>query len=457
MLERLPPVGDGKSQAGSRSRRRRHPAVLAVGWLLTTTFPRRPPPEVLDALDRAARVLDELDRKHITLGLVHDPGSGQVRVTARHAGKYGSRELSGAGLLNLLDGDTSRGRAVSAVSGSGSSTSTLSANFATSGGVSTFNISGLASGLDDTQIIQQLMSIEQLPQQKIIQQTTLETTRQADLRSDPEAARPALARRLAADRPDHVVDLAADHLERPANVAATGGGVPPGGFQVAVQQLARPPSSRRPRATTASADDTLTIQIGAASPSRRQRQGRRLAPDDRELDQPGVGHAALRLGRELQARDLEPGHRRREHDQRHEHGGGTVAADLGLAQTVAPQDAQYTVDGGTQQTSATNTVTTIATGLTVTLKGITVEPRVDHGRAGRRQHRRRQAALQNFVTVYNQTITSISDKLNEKKVANPATDADRAKGDLTGDRRSRSLLDPAPRVARQRVHRARPG
>ena len=50
-----------------------------------------------------------------------------------------------------------------------SSTSTLSANFATSGGVSTFNVSGLASGLNDTQIIQQLMSIEQLPQQKIIQ------------------------------------------------------------------------------------------------------------------------------------------------------------------------------------------------------------------------------------------------------------------------------------------------
>ena len=51
-------------------------------------------------------MLDELDRKQVTLGLVHDKGSGQVRVSVSHAGEYGSRELSGAGLLNLLDGNT---------------------------------------------------------------------------------------------------------------------------------------------------------------------------------------------------------------------------------------------------------------------------------------------------------------------------------------------------------------
>jgi hypothetical protein len=66
-----------------------------------------PPPEVLDALDRAARVLGELDRDHVTLELVHDEGSGRVRVSVSHEGEYGRRELSSAGLLNLLDGDLS--------------------------------------------------------------------------------------------------------------------------------------------------------------------------------------------------------------------------------------------------------------------------------------------------------------------------------------------------------------
>jgi hypothetical protein len=66
-----------------------------------------PPPEVLDALDRAARVLGELDRDQVTLELLHDEGSGRVRVFLSHEGEYGSRELSRAGLLDLLDGDMS--------------------------------------------------------------------------------------------------------------------------------------------------------------------------------------------------------------------------------------------------------------------------------------------------------------------------------------------------------------
>jgi hypothetical protein len=66
-----------------------------------------PPPEVLDALDRAACVLGELDRDQVTLELLHDEGSGRVRVFVSLEGEYGSRELSRAGLLNLLDGDMS--------------------------------------------------------------------------------------------------------------------------------------------------------------------------------------------------------------------------------------------------------------------------------------------------------------------------------------------------------------
>jgi hypothetical protein len=66
-----------------------------------------PPPEVLDALDRAARVLRALDRDQVTLELLIDEGSGLVCVSVSHEDEYGSRELSGAGLLNLLDGDLS--------------------------------------------------------------------------------------------------------------------------------------------------------------------------------------------------------------------------------------------------------------------------------------------------------------------------------------------------------------
>ncbi|HEY4347354.1 MAG TPA: hypothetical protein VGM80_07165 [Gaiellaceae bacterium] len=70
-------------------------------------LPATPPADVLDALDRAARVLGELDRKNISLSLHHDDENHQVRVSVTHPGEPAGHELSATALLNLLDGDTS--------------------------------------------------------------------------------------------------------------------------------------------------------------------------------------------------------------------------------------------------------------------------------------------------------------------------------------------------------------
>ena len=68
-------------------------------------IPAAPPPEVLDALDRAARVMTELGRKNVTVAL-ESAATGPLRVMLHHPGTA-SRELSHHALLNLLDGDTS--------------------------------------------------------------------------------------------------------------------------------------------------------------------------------------------------------------------------------------------------------------------------------------------------------------------------------------------------------------
>jgi hypothetical protein len=68
-----------------------------------TSIPASPPPEVLDALDRAARVMKELDRKNVTVTLDQDVTSG-LRVLLRHPGA-GVHDISHSALLNLLDGD----------------------------------------------------------------------------------------------------------------------------------------------------------------------------------------------------------------------------------------------------------------------------------------------------------------------------------------------------------------
>jgi hypothetical protein len=59
---------------------------------------------VLDALDRAARVMSELAEKNLTVAL-ESAGAGSLRVMLHRPGAA-SRELSHRALLNLLDGDT---------------------------------------------------------------------------------------------------------------------------------------------------------------------------------------------------------------------------------------------------------------------------------------------------------------------------------------------------------------
>jgi hypothetical protein len=69
-------------------------------------IPVSPPAEVLDALDRAARVMAELGRKNVTIAL-ETSAARPLRVQLHHPGTA-SADISPRALLNLLDGDTGR-------------------------------------------------------------------------------------------------------------------------------------------------------------------------------------------------------------------------------------------------------------------------------------------------------------------------------------------------------------
>src|SRR6476660_4900524 len=145
------------------------------------------------------------------------------------------RAVGGAG----LPGTGAGGQGVSSVSPSGSSTSQLlDTSFGSSGGTSTFQVSGLASGLNDSQIIQELMSIAQLLHQAIIQQSTLETARQNDLKAiQSQLSQLSVAISKLVD--PSTWSTSQQITSSDPNISATGTGVPPGGFQVSVSQLAR--------------------------------------------------------------------------------------------------------------------------------------------------------------------------------------------------------------------------
>ena len=76
-------------------------AVTGAGQL-----PDLPPAEVLDALDTAARVLHELDRKQVKVRLDHDPVTNELHAHVSDGTGAGEHAISHARLLNVLGGDT---------------------------------------------------------------------------------------------------------------------------------------------------------------------------------------------------------------------------------------------------------------------------------------------------------------------------------------------------------------
>jgi hypothetical protein len=106
MVHGLPPIEGNPSGLETRSVRASGPPKLfVVGSPASDQLPDLPPAEVLDALDSAARVLDELDRKNVHVRLDHDTDTNTIHVHVD--GGNGEHEIPAQRLLNILAGDTS--------------------------------------------------------------------------------------------------------------------------------------------------------------------------------------------------------------------------------------------------------------------------------------------------------------------------------------------------------------
>lgn len=320
----------------------------------------------------------------------------------------------------------------------GSTSGATSAN-----GIPAFNIGGLASGLDTNLIVSQLMSIEKRPQDRIVQKQTLETTRRTDLMAIQSQLRQFSSALGSLTSPSTWTTSQTISSTDPAHVTAAGAGVPVGGFQISVSQLARAAQlTQSSGIQTAAGDDQLTIQVGA-DPLKAftvdVTSGDSLDTVARAINTAGPTQVyASVVNSKLVISSRLPGLANTISVT--STGGGTLAADLGFTQTVAPQDAVYSVDGGLDQTSSSNVVTSIASGLTVTLLGVTASPASITVNPPAPNTSAVQTAIEDFVTAYNATIDMISAKVNEAKVVNPSSDADRAQGDLQGDPSLVSLL-----------------
>ncbi len=300
-----------------------------------------------------------------------------------------------------------------------------------------FNISGIASGLDTNSIISQLMSIERQPQVRIQQQQTVEAARKQALQ-DVNTRLLNLQTTIRALRDP---GLWADSQEVDSSdtsriTAIQTGGAAAGGYSIGVSRLARAQQlTQGTAATNASADETLTIQVGAGTAvDVNVSAGDDLATVASRINgTSGAGVYASVVNSKLVLSGKSTGAVNSISVT------GTGAADFGFAQSQSALDAQYTVDG-VAKTSSSNIVTDALAGVSLTLKATTSSDVSISISAPGPNASTIQNSVQSFIDQYNSTVDFIQSKLTEKVVPNATTDADRIKGVLHSDPGLESLL-----------------
>lgn len=283
---------------------------------------------------------------------------------------------------------------------------------------------GLASGLDTNGIIDKLISVEAQPQLRLARQQRVVQARQDLLRSiatNMQALRSAANDLRSAATWASTQSVGSSDASR---VAATlTGGAGPGGYQVAVSQLARAEQHTYTYTTPAAAD---SIAVGSWSTALAAGTTLDQAVAQINADSASPVYAVAVSGQLVLAS------RTTGTASAFTATSGALAEDVPKAR--AGLDAQGTVDG-VAFTSSTNTVTTAIPGLSLSLQGVTTVSgpvTVNVGAPGI-DRTKIQAAVKTFVDAYNTVITQVQARLREQKVVNPQTDSDALKGVLFGD------------------------
>lgn len=303
----------------------------------------------------------------------------------------------------------------------------------------TINFSGLASGLDTNSIVSQLMAIERNPQVRLQQQQKVEQARQTvlqDIQTRLVNLKTAAAGlRDAATWGDQQTVESSDATKV---TAIRTGGAAAGGYSLGISQLARAHQLTQGTAlASAGADDVLHLSVGGGTAvDVAITSGDTIATIAERINgTSGIGAYASVVNGKLVLSGKTTGAA----NTIGVTSNGTLAADLGLAQTLAAQDAQYTLNG-VAKTSASNVVTDGIVGVSLTLKAQTATDVSINVAAPGPDSAAIKEKVQAFVDQYNSTLEFVRGKMTEKRVADPQTDADRAKGVLYNDSGLATLL-----------------
>jgi flagellar hook-associated protein 2 len=332
----------------------------------------------------------------------------------------------------------------SGVSGADSSTML---NLTTNG--STSSITGLASGLDTTAIISEIMSLASAPLTKLELQQTGVTAQQTQLTNLQTALTTVSNDALNLASPTLFDTSQAVTSSNPSLISATsqtGAGV--GGYQVSVTQLANSAQRTFTYTPPASADtitiDGHTTQVAAGASIQDFVNAINQDPN-------ATVYAAATDGSTVVLSDRATGDTGANFIQVSDPGGALVEQ---TALAKEGQNAEFSVDG-TSGTASSNTVTNAIAGVTLNLGGVTTAngPVTISVAAPAANPTTIETAVNQFVSDYNSVVTQLETQLTTAPVNDPQNATDAGTGTLYNDDDLTSLLNNM----RQMMYTAAPG
>jgi flagellar hook-associated protein 2 len=297
------------------------------------------------------------------------------------------------------------------------------------------NITGLASGLNTTEIINAIMGVERAPvtqmtnqqtklQAEKTQLSTIQTSLQQLAFSAAELSSPSLF-----NTTQQVTSSDANQITA---VSSTGAGV--GGYQVSVSQLAN--SAQRTFTFTSPASNETLMIDGKEIAVKAGESAKELAASINSNSNATVYAAAVEANK-IVLSDRTTGNTGEGFIA--VSGGGTLVEQAGTAKQG--RDAEYTVDG-VAGTSSSNIVSNAIPGVTLTLAALTTTtgPVTIDVAAPAPSVSGITSQVESFVKLYNSTIGEIHNQLTTKPPEHP-TSGELGIGTLFGDTELGSAID----------------
>jgi flagellar hook-associated protein 2 len=300
---------------------------------------------------------------------------------------------------------------------------------------SPLTISGLASGLDTSSIISELMTVERAPVTRLtVEEEKVEGQRQ-QLQSVQSTLQQLSFSAAEFSLPSLFETSQSVTSSEPTRVsAATSSGAGIGGHEVEVTQLANS-AQRTFTFTSPTAEDTLTID-GHNYTVKAGESAKELAGKINS-DSTATVYAAVLEGGTLVLSNRATGNTGAEFIKMSDTG-GTLTEQAGTAKEG--KNAEYKVDG-VAGTSASNIVTNGIAGVTLTLNGLTTTgPVTINVHPPGASVSAVETQVQAFIKLYNSTVEAVQKQLTTKPLAKPKTVAEFGTGSLFGDLELGSVL-----------------